>query len=487
MIAVADWAEIRRLFYAEHLSKRQIARQLQLHRNTVAAAIAAEHPPHYARAARGSKLDPYKPKLQALLKETPDLSAVRLQEILEGEGYTGKISLLKDYVHQIRPQFKPPEAFLRMTYAPGDYGQVDWAELPDRVLHHGIQCRVYAFVMVLCYSRQLYIEFSLATQLSDFLRCHQNALRAFGGAPKTNVYDNLTSVVLTRRGAAVTFNESFLALAGHYCFEPKACWPYRPNEKGVVERPIDYLKRNFWAGRTFRDFDDVVVQGGVWLEHANQRIHGTLKERPCDRFAYERSRLTPLPTTSLATDWILYPHVTRDCVVRVATNDYSVPWRLARERVEVHVDAQTVRVYHQGQLAAEHARSYGKYGQISNPQHYEGLWSRKPSAHFLRLQQAYHTLYGEVGERFFQGLSRATVHLEQALAELVSLPELYRREDIQRAMEWALQQNRYDPAVVRLYLIPAPTARPAPLPVGATPEVEVRDLAAYDALVGGIP
>ncbi len=214
MIAVADWADIRRLYYAEHLSKRQIAKQLQIHRNTVSAAIAADQPPHYARAPRGSKLDPYKSKLEALLKETPDLSAVRLQEILEGEGYQGKISILKDYVHVLRPQFKPPQAFLRMTYAPAEYGQVDWAELPDPVLHQGVLCKVYAFVMVLCYSRQLYVEFSLATQLSDFLRCHQNALRTFGGSPKTTVYDNLSSVVLTRRGAEVTFTEGFLALAG---------------------------------------------------------------------------------------------------------------------------------------------------------------------------------------------------------------------------------------------------------------------------------
>lgn len=485
MIPVADWADIRRMYYADHLSKRKIAKRLGVHRDTVSAAIAAEQPPEYKREPRGSKLDPYKPKIQALLKETPDLSAVRLQEILEGEGYQGKISLLKQYVQQVRPQFKPPLAFVRMTYAPGEYGQIDWAEMPDRVLHQGILCKVYAFVMVLCYSRELYIEFSLATQLNDFLRCHQNALRFFGGSPKTNIYDNLTSVVITRQGTEVTFNESFLALAGHYCFEPKACWPYRPNEKGVVERPIDYLKRNFWAGRTFHNFDDVVTQGRVWLEHANQRLHGTLKERPCDRFAYERTSLTSLPTQSLNTDWILYPRVTKDCVIRVATNDYSVPWQLARQQVEVRVDAQTVRIYHAGKSIAEHARAYGKYRQISNPQHYAGLWNRQPSAHFLRVRQTYQEIYGAIGERFFQGLSRATLHLEQALSDLVSLPEIYRREDVQRAMEWAMNQGRFDPAMVRLLLIPAPSTRPVPIPVAVTPDVELRDLAVYDALTAG--
>ncbi|MGZ4032833.1 MAG: IS21 family transposase [Tumebacillaceae bacterium] len=485
MVTVADWAEIRRLYYAERLSKRRIAKRLHVHRNTVTVAIAAEQPPQYEREPHGSKLDLYKPKIQSLLKETPDLSAVRIQEILEGEHYAGKITILKDYLREVRPQFKPPEAFLRMIYSPGEYGQVDWAEMPDPVRYQDLMCKVYAFVMVLCYSRELYIEFSLATQLNDFLRGHQNALRAFGGSPKTNVYDNLTSVVLTRRGADVTFNETFLAFAGHYCFAPKACWPYRPNEKGVVERPIDYLKRNFWAGRTFRDWADLVAQGQAWLARANQRIHGTLKERPCDRFTYEQAFLTPLPHGSVNTDWLLFPRVTKDCVVRVATNDYSVPWRLARQPVEVRVDAHSVRVYQQGQCAAEHARFYGKYGQILNPQHYEGLWNRKPSARFLRSERLYRQAYGEVGARFFQGLAHATPHLEAALTDLLALQETYPCADIQCAMEGALQRGRCDPAVVRLLLMPTPTLRPVPISVPVAAEVEVRDLAVYDALMAG--
>lgn len=485
MLSVADWAEMRRLYYAEKFSKRKIAKLLKVHRNTVSVAILAEQPPKYEREPRGSKLEPYKPIIQALLKETPDLSAVRIHEILDGEGYTGKLTILKDYVHQVRPQFKPVQAFVRMTYAPGEYGQVDWAEMSDRVLYHDTWCKVYAFVMALCYSRQLYVEFSLATQLSDFLRCHQNALRSFEGCPKTNVYDNLTSVVLTRRGAEVKFNDSFLAFAGHYCFAAKACWPYRPNEKGVVERPIDYLKRNFWAGRTFRDFDDLVAQSHMWLARANQRVHGTLKERPCDRFASERSSLTSLPTTSLNTDWVLFPRVTKDCVVRVATNDYSVPWRLARQQVEVRIDAHTVRIYQHGQLAAQHARSYGKYRQILDPKHYEGLWQRQPSARFLRLEQLYRQTYGAIGEQFFEGLRRATPHLETALSDLLALQERYRTAEIQQAMASALQQGHCDPALVRLLLMPSPTSRPVPLVLPGLPDVEVRDLAVYDALTAG--
>ncbi len=146
------------------------------------------------------------------------------------------------------------------------------------------------------------------------------------------------------------------------------------------------------------------------------------------------------------------------------------------------MDVRTVRIYHQGHLAAEHARSYRKHAQILDAKHYEGLWNRKPSAHFLRLEALYRQAYGEVGDRFLQGLSRATLHLETALGDLVGLQDTYRCEDVQRAMEWALQQDKCDPAVVRLLLIPAPNVRPVPLSLPASPEVEVRDLAVYERL-----
>ena len=155
-------------------------------------------------------LDPYKPKIHALLSEDPKLSAVRIFDKIEPEGYQGQLTILREYLRQVRPEYKLREVYLRMSYQPGQYAQVDWGEMPEPVLWQGQLCKVYAFVMVLCYSRLLYLEFSLSSQLYDFLRCHQHGLTYFAGVPQRCVYDNLTSVVKQRRGKEISFNDTFV-------------------------------------------------------------------------------------------------------------------------------------------------------------------------------------------------------------------------------------------------------------------------------------
>jgi transposase len=181
MITVEDWAEIRRLRKVEKLSERAIARRLGIHRETVKRALANAEAPSYQREGRVSVLDSYKAKIHALLGQDHELSGVRILEIIRGDGYPGQVSILRDYLRQVRPEYKPRAVYLRMSYEPGEYGQVDWGEMPKPVLWQGQWCKVYALVMVLCYSRLLYVEFSLSSQLADFLRCHQNGLRFFGG------------------------------------------------------------------------------------------------------------------------------------------------------------------------------------------------------------------------------------------------------------------------------------------------------------------
>jgi transposase len=488
MISVEDWAEIRRLHKVKGLSKRAIARRLGIHRDTVTRALGSDEPPKYHRKPRDSILDPYKPKIHALLAENPDLSGVRVFEIIKEEGYPGQISILRAFLRQVRPQYKPRPVYIRMEYHPGEYSQVDWGEMPDAVLWQGHRCKVYAFVMVLCYSRLLYVEFSLSTKLPDFLRCHQNGLRFFGAVPKCCVYDNLSSVVKRRRGTDITLNETFQHFAGYHCFQVHPCWPGRPHQKGVVERPMDYLTRNFWAGRYFADFDDLDRQRWVWLnEIANVRIHRTTRQRPVDRFEEERAHLLPLPTEPFDTDRVLYPRVSKDCVVRVDTNDYSVPWQYARQRIEVRVDERWVRILCQSEEVARHPRCYARHQQIIDRSHYDGLWQSRSAASFAALERGFLKAYGQVGRHFYTGLGRKTERLKTALEAILRLEHQYPHQDILAALEVAVQHGYFDVAAVQYLLHTArtvPVNRPV-TPIAIQVPVEERALDIYDLLYGG--
>jgi transposase len=388
MLTVDQWAEIRRLHRVEGMSIRAISRRLGVARETVTRAVRAKSPPVYRRAGRPSKLDPFKGRIAELLVEFPRLSAVRVREILSAEGYAAGITILRDYLRQVRP--RPIQAFQRTTYPAGDIGQVDWARMPEPLPDAFGKLRpVYAFVMVLGYSRMLTVVFSFRTRLVDFLRCHAEALEFFGGTPHTVVYDNMKSVVLSRRGAEVTFNPQFLPFADRYGFRPRATWPGEPHEKGLVERPIQYIKSNFclhlrrykWAGRRFSDMDDLQAQGRQWRDTiCNVRIHSGLDERPIDRFEFDRSHLLGLPDEPYQAEEILFAKASRWGFVRLDANDYSVPLLFAGRRLGARLDATLVRIYEQGHLVAEHARCFGHHQVITLPEHQKRPWAvRKQS------------------------------------------------------------------------------------------------------------
>jgi len=380
MLNVDQWAEIRRLHRVEGMSIRGISRRLGLARDTTTRAVRSKGPPEYRRAAQPSKLDPFKGRMAELLAEYPRLSAVRFREILSAEGYMGGITILRDYLHQLRP--RPIQAFQRTVYELGQIGQVDWARMPDPILDAFGKLRpVYALVMVLGYSRMLTVVFSWRTRLVDFLRCHAQALEFFGGVPHTLVYDNLKSVVLFRRGAEVTFNPEFLPFADCYRFRPLPTWPGEPHEKGLVERPIFYLKDNFWYGRKFTGMQDLQAQGDRWRDTTcNVRIHSGLDERPIDRFALERLRLLALPDEPYQAEEILFAKASRWGYVRLDANEYSVPLLFAGRRLGAKLDATSVRIYEQGHLVAQHARCFGHHQVITLPQHQKRPWSLRKEA-----------------------------------------------------------------------------------------------------------
>jgi transposase len=246
---VSEWAEIRRLAEVEKLSQRAIALRLGCCRRTVAKALGMERPPEEHRGpVRGSVLDPWKPKIDALVLRYPELSATRvLEEIRRGpDGYQGQLTLVRNYLRKTRP--RRTRVYQEVVYEPGQAMQVDWGHC-GQIRIGGTQRNVSVFVAVLCHSRMCYIEFCLSQRKVEFYRAIVNALTFFGGSPKRIIFDNLKAAVLNGSGRHECLHPDFLALCGHFLMEPIACQRRDPESKGTVEEGVRYVKRNALTGR----------------------------------------------------------------------------------------------------------------------------------------------------------------------------------------------------------------------------------------------
>ena len=222
------WAEIRRLRQVEKISISEIARRMCIDRKTVRNALHGEIlPQRKACRVRTSKLDAYKAHITDRLKQYPKLPAPVLYEEIKQKGYQGKLRILWQYLAGVRQ--KKREAFLRIETLPGEYAQVDWANCGRITIGTAIR-KLSCFVMVLSYSRMLYLEFRLSQCLEDFIQCHINAFKFFGGVPQKILYDNVKTVVVARLGSDIQLNPRFLACAGTFLFEPRLCNPGKGNE-----------------------------------------------------------------------------------------------------------------------------------------------------------------------------------------------------------------------------------------------------------------
>jgi len=263
MIADDVRARIRRLFYAEHWKVHTISRELGVHHDTVELALCLQRFANHRFGSSPQKLDPYRRFITDTLGQYPRLTATRLFHMLLERGYEGSAGTLRRYVKRVRP-LPRHEAFFRLTTLPGEQAQIDWASFGKTQIGRG-QRSLSCFVMVLCWSRATFARFTLDQTLESFLRCHVHAFQAFGGVPRECLYDNLKSVVLERQGDLIRFHPQILQLAGHYHFAPKPVGVARGNEKGRVERAIQYVRSSFFSARTYADLADLNRQALEWM------------------------------------------------------------------------------------------------------------------------------------------------------------------------------------------------------------------------------
>jgi transposase len=436
MIDYPTFHELRRLHDQEQLSVTQIAAALQLDERTVSKWVAVKKYEPRQADPRPSKLDPFKTTIARLLAQHP-YTAQQLRQRLQENGYTGGYSILKDYVRTVRPPCEP--AFLTLHFAPGQSAQVDWGSAGFLSVGQ-TRRRLSFFVMVLGYSRRLYVEFTLAQTQEHFLAGHQHAFEYFNGVTAEVMVDNCKTAILSHPlGQPAVPHPRYLDFARHYGFTIKACGPRKAHEKGRVEKAVHYVKQNFLAGLSLASLEAINAAARRWLDQvANLRVHGETHQTPQELFALERPHLRPLTVLpyDLAT---LHPVlVSRRARVTFEANRYSVPAAYAGKNLLLKVYPDRLVVYHQDQRLTEHARSYDRHQDFEKAEHVEELLAQRRQARAQQLLTRFLELSPRAAE-YYQRLEEKRGNARHHVQKIVALSEIYGVEKVRRALEdaWA--------------------------------------------------
>jgi transposase len=487
-------AAILRLHHAEGWPVGTIGAELGRHHDTVEAVLADAGLDVEKVTTRPRLVDPFVPFVKETLVKHPRLRASRLWSMVKARGYTGSKSGFRAIVRRLRPR-PAAEAFLRRAVLPGQEAQVDWGHFGKLAVGRALR-DLWVLVIVLSYSRMRLLRFSLRAAMPSFLRGHVEAFRFFGAVPRVILYDNLKSAVLEREGDAVRFHPTLLGLAGHYRFEPRACAPYRPNEKGRVERAIRDARDNFFAAREFRDVDDLNEQARAWcLEIARERRVPDARELSVEAaFAEESAKMLALPADDFPVEERVAVRVGKTPYVRFDKNDYSVPHTHVRRELLVLATDECVRVVDPeapAEVLADHRRSYDRDLRVEEPAHLRALVEQKRRAHqsrgFDRLFIAVpssRAMMEKIAERggnlgattsgLLQLVDRTGADLvERAVAEVVALDQPHLR-----AVHHALDRLRHEAGLPPPLSVPITTDERAAVPV------RPHALATYDQLHG---
>jgi transposase len=366
VIDVEDWAEIRRLHRAEGQSIKEIARRLKVSRNTVRDALRRDEPPRYERARPGSAVDAVEPRIRELLEEFPRMPATVIAERI---GWERGITILRDRVAELRPLFVPPDPCQRTSYEPGELAQWDlWQPDAPIPLGFGQTDKLWVVSGVTGFSRFHGGWMVPSRAAPDVLGGMLRVLEQFGALPRTAVWDQEGCIGQWRAGRQVLTAEC-QAFRGTLGMGVRLCGPADPEAKGIVERMNGYYETSFLPGRHFDDVDDFNRQFTGWLRRANNRIHGTTRQRPSEAIFEDRGAMMAFPPVGPDTSRRFTVRLPRDHYVRVDTCDYSVNPRFVGRRVEVRVTLDEVIATCDGTEVARHRRCLAKHQTLLHPDH----------------------------------------------------------------------------------------------------------------------
>ncbi len=433
MISYEIWCKIRDCLDRQHMSLTQTAIALHLHHRTVASWAGLLHYEARESVPRTSILDPYKGQVTRLI-DTHPFTAQQVFQHLRESGYLGGYTIVKDYVHLIRPKQQAP--FLKLSFEPGEAAQVDWGSY-GTIGVGATRRKLSFFLMVLCYSRRMYLEFTVSQTMEHFLAAHERAFAAFNGVTSKIMIDNLkTGVIEHLAGCMPVFNARYLDYSRHCGFTIAACNVAKGNEKGRVENGVGYVKKNLLDGLELADFSAMNPTAQLWLDTvANVRIHGETRKRPIDMFEEEKAHLLPLnPSTYDVGRIISAVRVTKQFRVPFETNQYSVPPLYAGTRVTLKAYPDRLCIYHEDQLIARHDRCYDRHLDKEDPNHPKLLLVQRRNANEQRLLLRFLTLSPKASE-YHEGLKARRLNWRNHVAKINALAEIYGDQATGRAIE----------------------------------------------------
>ncbi|MFM2152219.1 MAG: hypothetical protein RL199_654 [Pseudomonadota bacterium] len=478
--------EVLRLSLMEGCSTREISRRLGLSRRTVRG-ILGRGPKRPPPPPRVSMLVSYEDVLEKALKDSPDMRAPAVLERLRKAGFTGGITIVRERLKVMRPR-EPKRAYLTLDFEPGSAVQVDWADCGFAV--PGLARRISAFVMVLCHSRMMYIEFTASQQMGTFLRCMERGLAFFGGSAEADIFDNMKTVVASGSGPRAVFNERFLNYAAARHFAARACNARSGNEKGRVERPIGFVRERFLPGRRFASLLDLNRQATEWRDtYANNRVHEVTGKVPSLVFEnVEKPVLKPLIQKPFDTDEVLTTTITKMFRIRFDRNTYSVPPNLVGQTVLVRANDDAVAVYLGPKEVARHRRQWGIGIDEESETHREAVARLRPRAKG-EAPSTWLEALGETGARYQKLLVAGSRSIERELIRITFLAEVFGTSATVAAMADVMATNHVGAEFVEFVLRHKKGLAPSPAPLRlGDPELDAvsfkePDLEQYDRFV----
>ncbi len=340
----------------------------------------------------------------------------------------------------------------------------------------------------------MFVSFHADMREETLLRCLIACFTTIGGVPWVVVTDNMKTAVLGRNAQhEPVWNPAYQKLAVEFKFHPEACDPASGNQKGAVENLVKFVKGNFIAGRTFHDDADLAEQCTEWLSHVNtERPSDATGQEPVVRLVEERVTFSALPATAQDYGFFDCVVVSREGLVAIETNRYSVPAHLIGRALTARIHATRIELFSDHELVATHVRSREQYARIITPSHFEAAFSTKPRGRVMVYRDWLCDLAPAVSSYVRALCHKRRADMKEQLLALYDLAQESGRADFVAALELAAEQQMYGAEYVRAIL--APPAPPTPdeaaevrvsqllSSVPTQQEVE-RDLAQYERYV----